>query len=82
MQLTDALPCWKHCGRGTSTVEKEYGTTNSRLKLELGSYNRNNVVVLPDLQGDLSNMEMSFSSIPSYPYSSTDHILQVGCGQL
>jgi hypothetical protein len=34
--------------------------------------------VLPDLQGDLSNMEMSFSSIPSYPYSSTDHILQVG----
>ena len=23
-------------------------------------------------------MEMSFSSIPSYPYSSTDHILQVG----
>ncbi len=78
VQLTDALPCWKRCGRGTSTVENEYGTTNYRLKLELGSYNRNNVVVLPDLQGDLSNMEMSFYSIPSYPYNSTDHILQVG----
>lgn len=78
VQLTDALPCWKRCGRGTSTVDNEYGTTNYRLKLELGSYNRNNIVVLPDLQGDLSNMEMSFSSIPSYPYSSTDHILQVG----
>ena len=78
VQLTDALPCWKHCGRGTSSVEKEYGTTNSRLKLELDSYNRNNVVVLPDLQGDLSNMEMNFYSIPSYPYNSTDHILQVG----
>ena len=69
---------YQHCGRGTSTVENEYGTTNSRLKLELGSYNRNNVVVLPDLQGDLSDMEMSFNSIPSYPYNSTDHILQVG----
>ena len=78
VQLTDALPCWKRCGRGTSTVDNEYGTSNYRLKLELGSYNRNNIVVLPDLQGDLSNMEMSFSSIPSYPYSSTDHILQVG----
>ncbi len=78
VQLTDALPCWEHCGRGTSTVENEYGSTNNRLKLELGSYNRNNVVVLPDLQGDLSNMEMSFYSIPSYPYNSTDHILQVG----
>ncbi|MBR5353219.1 MAG: choice-of-anchor J domain-containing protein [Bacteroidales bacterium] len=78
VQLTDALPCWKRCGRGTSTVDNEYGTTNYRLKLELGSYNRNNIVVLPDLQGDLSNMEMSFYSIPSYPYNSTDHILQVG----
>ena len=78
VQLTDALPCWKRCGRGTSTVDNEYGTTNYRLKLELGSYNRNNVVVLPDLQGDLSNMEMSFYSIPSYPYNSTDHVLQVG----
>ena len=78
VQLTDALPCWKRCGRGTSTVDNEYGTSNYRLKLELGSYNRNNIVVLPDLQGDLSNMEMSFSSIPSYPYSSTDYILQVG----
>ena len=78
VQLTDSLPCWARCGEGSSTIFNVYGTTNNRLRLELGSYRRNNVVVLPELQGDLATMEMSFNSIPSYPYNSTDHILQVG----
>ena len=79
--LTDALPCWTRCGNGSSTINNVYGTTNNRLELELGSYSRNNVVVFPELQGNLASMEMSFTSTPSYPYNSTDHILQVGYTQ-
>lgn len=78
VQLTDSLPCWARCGNGSSTIVNVYGTSNNRLRLELGSYRRNNVVVLPDLQGNLDTMEMSFISTPSYPYNDTNHILQVG----
>ena len=76
--VTAVLSCWERCGQGASTVNNVYGTTNNRLKLTLGSYQRNNVVVLPDLQGDLNTMEMSFTSDPRYPYNSTTQVLQVG----
>ncbi len=77
-QLTDVLPCWSRCGAGSSTIAGVYGTTNNRLKMTLGSYQYRNIVVLPDLQGDINNMELSFTSAPSYPYNDTNHLLQVG----
>lgn len=77
-QLTDVLPCWSRCGAGSSTITGVYGTTNNRLKMTLGSYQYRNIVVLPDLQGDINNMELSFTSAPSYPYNDTNHLLQVG----
>ncbi|MBR6843543.1 MAG: fibronectin type III domain-containing protein [Bacteroidales bacterium] len=77
-QLTDALPCWSRSGTGSSTIAGVYGTTNNRLKMTLGSYQYRNIVVLPDLQGDVNNMELSFTSAPSYPYNDTNHLLQVG----
>ena len=78
VDVAAALPCWARCGQGTATVSNVYGTANNRIKLILGTYQHNNIVVLPDLQGDINNMEMSFTSAPFYPYNSTTQILQVG----
>ncbi len=78
--LTDVLPCWNRCGNGSSKIHYSYYANSNRLEMELGSYQYRNIVVLPDLQGDINNMELSFTSLPSYHYNLDDstHLLQVG----